>query len=221
MSIAVAIADDQPLVRAGLRMIIDAAQDMRVVAEASDGREAIDAARRARPDVILMDIRMPVLDGIEATRQITSGSSATPRIVILTTFDLDEYVYGALCAGASGFLLKDVGPEQLVEGIRAVAGGDSLLAPSVTTRLIQTVVAAKDHAPVPAALDELTRRELEIFKLVARGLSNAEIANELVLSGATVKTHVTHLLGKLGLRDRVQAVVLAYETGIIQPGTPR
>jgi DNA-binding NarL/FixJ family response regulator len=221
MSIAVAIADDQPLVRAGLRMIIDAAQDMRVVAEASDGREAIDAARRAHPDVILMDIRMPVLDGIEATRQITAGSIATPRIVILTTFDLDEYVYGALCAGASGFLLKDVGPEQLVEGIRAVAGGDSLLAPSVTTRLIQTVVAAKDHAPIPAALDELTRRELEIFKLVARGLSNAEIANELVLSGATVKTHVTRVLGKLGLRDRVQAVVLAYETGIIQPGAPR
>jgi DNA-binding NarL/FixJ family response regulator len=168
-----------------------------------------------------MDIRMPVLDGIEATRQITAGSIATPRIVILTTFDLDEYVYGALCAGASGFLLKDVGPEQLVEGIRAVAGGDSLLAPSVTTRLIQTVVAAKDHAPIPAALDELTRRELEIFKLVARGLSNAEIANELVLSGATVKTHVTRVLGKLGLRDRVQAVVLAYETGIIQPGAPR
>jgi DNA-binding NarL/FixJ family response regulator len=221
MSIAVAIADDQPLVRAGLRMIIDAAQDMRVVAEASDGREAIDAARRAHPDVILMDIRMPVLDGIEATRQITAGSIATPRIVILTTFDLDEYVYGALCAGASGFLLKDVGPEQLVEGIRAVAGGDSLLAPSVTTRLIQTVVAAKDHAPIPAALDELTRRELEIFKLVARGLSNAEIANELVLSGATVRTHVTRVLGKLGLRDRVQAVVLAYETGIIQPGAPR
>ena len=221
MSIAVAIADDQPLVRAGLRMIIDAAQDMRVVAEASDGREAIDAARRAHPDGILMDIRMPVLDGIEATRQITAGSIATPRIVILTTFDLDEYVYGALCAGASGFLLKDVGPEQLVEGIRAVAGGDSLLAPSVTTRLIQTVVAAKDHAPIPAALDELTRRELEIFKLVARGLSNAEIANELVLSGATVKTHVTRVLGKLGLRDRVQAVVLAYETGIIQPGAPR
>jgi DNA-binding NarL/FixJ family response regulator len=221
MSIAVAIADDQPLVRAGLRMIIDAAQDMRVVAEASDGREAIDAARRAHPDVILMDIRMPVLDGIEATRQITSGSGTTPRIVILTTFDLDEYVYGALRAGASGFLLKDVGPEQLVDGIRTVAGGDSLLAPSITTRLIQTVVEANDHAPIPAALDELTPRELEIFNLVVRGLSNAEIANELVLSGATVKTHVTRVLSKLGLRDRIQAVVLAYETGIITPNRKR
>ena len=221
MTIAVAIADDQPLVRAGLRMIIDAAEEMHVVAEASDGREAIDAARRKHPDVMLMDVRMPVLDGIEATRQITSSSNRPPRVVILTTFDLDDYVYGALRAGASGFLLKDVSPEQLVDGIRIVAGGESLLAPSVTTRLIQTVVQAKARAAVPPAIDELTPRELEIFKLVARGLSNAEIANELVLSGATVKTHVTRVLGKLGLRDRVQAVVLAYETGIIQPGAPR
>jgi DNA-binding NarL/FixJ family response regulator len=221
MSIAVAIADDQPLVRAGLRMIIDAAEDMTVVAEAGDGREAIDAARRAHPDLVLMDIRMPVLDGIEATQQITSGSTAHTRVVILTTFDLDEYVYGALRAGASGFMLKDVSPEQLVDGIRTVARGESLLAPSVTTRLIQTVVQAKDHAPIPPAFDELTPREFEIFKLIARGLSNAEIADELVLSSATVKTHVTRVLTKLGLRDRVQAVVLAYETAIVRPGTHR
>jgi DNA-binding NarL/FixJ family response regulator len=219
MSIAVAIADDQPLVRAGLRMIIDAADGLRVVAEASDGREAIEAVRRAHPDIVLMDIRMPALDGIEATRRITSAAGSPPRVVILTTFDLDEYVYGALRAGASGFLLKDVGPEQLVDAIRTVAGGDSLLAPSVTTRLIQTIVQRQNHAPVPPAIDELTPRELEIFKLVAHGLSNAEIANQLVLSSATVKTHITRILTKLGLRDRVQAVVLAYETAIIRPGT--
>ena len=219
MTIAVAIADDQPLVRAGLRMIIDAAEEMHVVAEASDGREAIDAARRKHPDVMLMDVRMPVLDGIEATRQITSSSNRPPRVVILTTFDLDDYVYGALRAGASGFLLKDVSPEQLVDGIRIVAGGESLLAPSVTTRLIQTVVQAKARAAVPPAIGELTPCELEIFKLVAHGLSNAEIADRLVLSGSTVKTHVTRILTKLGLRDRVQAVVLAYETALIAPGT--
>jgi DNA-binding NarL/FixJ family response regulator len=219
MSIAVAIADDQPLVRAGLRMIIDAADGLRVVAEASDGREAIEAVRRAHPDIVLMDIRMPALDGIEATRRITSAAGSPPRVVILTTFDLDEYVYGALRAGASGFLLKDVGPEQLVDAIRTVAGGDSLLAPSVTTRLIQTIVQRHNHAPVPPAIDELTPRELEIFKLVAHGLSNAEIADQLVLSSATVKTHITRILTKLGLRDRVQAVVLAYETSIIRPGT--
>ena len=218
MTLSIAIADDQPLVRAGLRMIIEAAAEMQVVAEASDGREAIDAARRAHPDVMLMDVRMPVLDGIEATRQITSSSNQHPRVVILTTFDLDEYVYGALQAGASGFLLKDVSPEQLIDGIRTVAGGESLLAPTVTTRLIQTVVKAKARAAVPPAIDELTPRELEIFKLVAHGLSNAEIADRLVLSGATVKTHVTRVLTKLGLRDRVQAVVLAYETAIIEPG---
>ena len=221
MTITIAIADDQPLVRAGLRMIIDAAEDMQVVAEAGDGREAVDIARRVHPDLMLMDIRMPVLDGIEATRQITSGSNRSPRVVMLTTFDLDEYVYGALRAGASGFLLKDVGPEQLVDAIRTVAQGDSLLAPSVTTRLIQTIVQAKDHAPIPPAIDELTPRELEIFKLIARGLSNAEIAEQLVLSSATVKTHVTRVLTKLGLRDRVQAVVLAYETAIAQPGACR
>jgi RNA polymerase sigma factor (sigma-70 family) len=221
MSIAVAIADDQPLVRAGLRMIIDAADGMRVVAEASDGREAIEAVRRTQPNVVLMDIRMPTLDGIAATRRITSDAGSSTRVVILTTFDLDEYVYGGLRAGASGFLLKDVGPEQLVDAIRTVAGGDSLLAPTVTTRLIETVVRGQDHVAVPAAIDELTPRELEIFKLLASGLSNAEIADQLVLSRATVKTHVTRVLTKLSLRDRVQAVVLAYETGIVRPGTPR
>jgi DNA-binding NarL/FixJ family response regulator len=221
MNIGVAIADDQPLVRAGLRMIIDSAEGLRVVAEASDGREAIEAVRRARPDIMLMDIRMPALDGIEATRLITSGADSCTRVVILTTFDLDEYVYGALRAGASGFLLKDVSPEQLVDAIRTVAGGDSLLAPSVTTRLIATVVQGQGHVAVPSAIDELTPRELEIFTLLAGGLSNAEIADQLVLSGATVKTHVTRVLTKLSLRDRVQAVVLAYETGIVRPGTPR
>jgi len=219
MSIAVAIADDQPLVRAGLRMIIDAADDVHVVAEASSGREAVEAARRVNPEVVLMDIRMPGTDGIEATRQITASSQV--RVVILTTFDLDEYVYAALQAGASGFLLKDVGAEQLIEGIKTVAGGESLLAPSVTTRLIEQVVKSQQHAPVPAAIEELTPRELEIFKLVARGRSNAEIADQLVLSAATVKTHVTRILAKLNLRDRVQGVVLAYETAIVRPGEER
>jgi DNA-binding NarL/FixJ family response regulator len=219
MSIAIAIADDQPLVRAGLRMIIEAADDLRIVAEASDGREAIDAARRAHPDIVLMDIRMPTIDGIEATRQITTAGDHPPRVLILTTFDLDEYVLGALRAGASGFLLKDVPPEQLVDAIRTVAGGDSLLAPSITTKLIESFLEGQTHAPIPPGLDDLTSRELEIFRLVARGLSNAEIAQQLVLSRATVKTHVTRILAKLGLRDRVQAVVLAYETAIIRPGT--
>ena len=216
MSIAVAIADDQPLVRAGLRMIIDASDDVHVVAEASTGRDAIDAVRRAGPEVVLMDIRMPDTDGIEATRQITTSGPA--RVLILTTFDLDEYVYGALQAGASGFLLKDVGPEQLIDGIKTVAGGESLLAPSVTTRLIEQVIKSQQHAPVPRAIEELTPRELEIFKLVAGGLSNAEIADQLVLSAATVKTHVTRILTNLTLRDRVQGVVLAYETAIVRPG---
>ncbi len=220
MSITVLIADDQALVRAGFRMIIEAESDLRVVAEAKDGAEAVEAVRRAKPDVVLMDIRMPALDGLEATRRIVGAGAGAPRVVMLTTFDLDEYVFDALEAGASGFLLKDLPPEQLVAGIRVVASGDSLLSPSVTRRLIESYVRDHAHAPAPAALGELTPREREIFGLVARGLSNAEIAEHLVVSGTTVKTHVTRILAKLDLRDRVQAVVLAYETGLVERGVP-
>jgi DNA-binding NarL/FixJ family response regulator len=218
MSIAILIADDQTLVRAGFRMILEAERDLRVVAEASDGAQAVEAARRTRPDIVLMDIRMPTMDGLEATRRILAGANQPPRVLMLTTFDLDEYVFDALRSGASGFLLKDVPPEQLVAGIRTVAAGDSLLSPSVTRRLIESFVRDHTRAPRPPQIDELTARELEIFGLVARGLSNAEIAEQLVVSGTTVKTHVARVLAKLGLRDRIQAVVLAYETGIIQPG---
>jgi DNA-binding NarL/FixJ family response regulator len=218
--VRVLIADDQALVRAGFRMILDAEDDLDVVGEASDGAEAVEAARKLRPDVVLMDIRMPELDGIEATRRVLAiGQDPPPRVLMLTTFDLNEYVYEALRAGASGFLLKDVPPEQLADGIRVVAGGDALLAPSITRRLIQEFAQAGPPAgPPPPGLDELTARELEVFKLVARGLSNAEIAAELIVSETTVKTHVARLLMKLGLRDRVQAVVLAYEAGIAVPG---
>jgi DNA-binding NarL/FixJ family response regulator len=221
MSIGVLIADDQALVRTGFRMIMEAEPDLRVVGEAKDGVEAVEAAGRCRPDVVLMDIRMPKLDGIEATRRIVNSTSGAPRVLILTTFDLDEYVYDALRAGASGFLLKDAPPEQLIDGIHVVAGGDSLLAPTVTRRLIEVLLSDRPMAPDPAAvpeLGELTDRELEVFKLIARGLSNAEIADSLVVSSTTVKTHVAHVLSKLNLRDRVQAVVLAYETGIVAPG---
>jgi DNA-binding NarL/FixJ family response regulator len=218
MTIGVLIADDQTLVRAGFRMILEAEPDLRVVAEAKDGAEAIEAARRCRPDVVLMDIRMPSVDGLEATRRILASSDLPPRVVILTTFDLDEYVLDALRGGASGFLLKDVPPEQLVAGIRTVAGGDALLAPTVTRRLIESFVGQHALASLPPQLDALTARELEIFGLVARGLSNGEIAARLVVSGTTVKTHVTRVLTKLGLRDRIQVVVLAYETGLIRPG---
>ena len=220
MSIRVLIADDQALVRAGFRMILDAEEDLEIVAEAGDGAEAVDLARRLRPHVVLMDIRMPVLDGIEATRKVVEEAGDHPvRVLMLTTFDLNEYVYEALRAGASGFLLKDVPPEQLAEGIRVVARGDALLAPSITRRLIPEFAATQaPPPPPPAGLDELTARELEVFKCVARGLSNAEIAAELVVSETTVKTHVARVLMKLGLRDRVQAVVLAYETGLVAPG---
>ncbi|HEY2771648.1 MAG TPA: response regulator transcription factor [Solirubrobacteraceae bacterium] len=221
MSVGILIADDQTLVRAGLRMIVEAAEDLRVVAEAKDGIEAVQATRRTRPDVVLMDIRMPRMDGLEATRQIIASSDHPPRLMMLTTFDLDEYVFDALQAGASGFLLKDAPPEQLVAGIRVVAQGDALLAPSVTRRLIESFVRDGTHAPRPPELDELTARELEILGLIAGGLSNAQIAAQLVVSVTTVKTHVARVLSKLGLRDRVQAVVLAYETGIVQPGAPR
>jgi DNA-binding NarL/FixJ family response regulator len=215
------IADDQALVRAGFRMILDAEDDLEVVGEASDGLTAVEAARRLRPDVVLMDIRMPELDGIEATRRVlaAAGEDASVRVLMLTTFDLNEYVYDALRAGASGFLLKDVPPEQLADGIRVVAGGEALLAPSITRRLIQEfATAGPPSGPPPKGLDELTPRELEVFRLVARGLSNAELAAELIVSETTVKTHVARMLMKLGLRDRVQAVVLAYECGVAVPG---
>jgi DNA-binding NarL/FixJ family response regulator len=219
MSVRVLIADDQALVRAGFRMILDAEDDLEVVGEASDGLAAVDAARRLKPDVVLMDIRMPELDGIEATRRVLAVDGDAPKVLMLTTFDLNEYVYDALRAGASGFLLKDVPPEQLADGIRIVAGGDALLAPSITRRLIQEFAqAGPPSGPPPPGLDELTARELEVFKLVARGLSNAEIAAELIVSETTVKTHVARMLMKLGLRDRVQAVVLAYEAGVAIPG---
>jgi len=220
MSISVLIADDQALVRAGFRMILEAEQDIEVVGEAADGIEAIAEAGRLEPDVVLMDVRMPELDGIEATRRLLSNGAVETKVVMLTTFDMDEYVYDALRAGASGFLLKDVPPEQLVDGIRSVANGDALLAPSITRRLIEEFVrAAPAQGNVrPAGLDELTPREVEVLQLIARGLSNAEIAKELFVSETTVKTHVAHVLMKLDLRDRVQAVVLAYESGVVQPG---
>jgi DNA-binding NarL/FixJ family response regulator len=217
MSIRVLIADDQSLVRAGFRMVLENHPDIEVVGEASNGHEAIHSAGRLKPDVVLMDIRMPELDGIGATQEITARHEA--RVLVLTTYDLDEYVYDALQAGASGFLLKDTPPEQLADGIRAVAGGEALLAPTVTRRLIEEFARiARTRSARPSALDELTPRELEVLRLLARGLSNGEIAAELVVSETTVKTHVTHVLGKLGLRDRVQAVVLAYESGLVAPG---
>jgi DNA-binding NarL/FixJ family response regulator len=220
MSLGVLIVDDQALVRAGFRMILEAEEDMEVVGEAANGREAITEAQRARPDVILMDVRMPEIDGIEATRRLLDSDVSASKVVMLTTFDMDEYVYDALQAGASGFLLKDVPPEQLVEGIRAVASGDALLAPSVTRRVIEEFVRRPPRSvrTLPPELGELTAREFEVLKLIARGLSNAEIATELFVSETTVKTHVAHVLMKLTLRDRVQAVVLAYESGLVEPG---
>ncbi len=220
MSLGVLIVDDQALVRAGFRMILEAEEDMEVVGEAADGREAVAEARRLRPDVVLMDVRMPDVDGIDATRRLLGDDGSDAKVVMLTTFDMDEYVYDALRAGASGFLLKDVPPEQLVAGIRAVASRDALLAPSVTRRVIEEFVRRPPDSmrTAPPELAELTARELEVFKLVSRGLSNAEIAAELIVSETTVKTHVARVLMKLGLRDRVQAVVLAYESGVVAPG---
>jgi DNA-binding NarL/FixJ family response regulator len=212
--IRVVLADDQPLVRTGLRMILSAEADIEIVAEASNGAEAIEITTRVRPDVVLMDVRMPVLDGIEATRAITEAE-APPRVLVLTTFDLDEVVYSALRAGASGFLLKDAPEERLITAIRVVAEGGSLFAPIVTRRLIEEF--ARHHSQPQGSAEGLTVRENEVLRMVARGLSNAEIAAQLFVTENTVKTHVARMLMKLGLRDRVQAVVFAYESGLIRP----
>ena len=214
MTLRVALVDDQALVRAGFRMILRAEPDLEVVGEAGDGAEAVELVRATAPDVVLMDVRMPEMDGIEATRRITAGAGA-PRVLVLTTFDLDALVYDALRAGASGFLLKEAPPEQLVAGVRTVASGEQLLAPSVTRRLIERFTLQPPPAE-PAPVQELTPRELEVLQLVARAMTNAEIAAHLFLSETTVKTHVARILMKLGLRDRVQAVVLAYERGLVR-----
>jgi DNA-binding NarL/FixJ family response regulator len=220
MSIRVLLADDQALVRSGFRMILEARPELEVAGEAEDGFEAIEETRRLLPDVILMDIRMPNLDGVEATRRLVARGTDS-RILILTTFDLDEYVYEAIRAGASGFLLKDVRPQELVDAIHVVAKGDALLAPSITRRLLDRFAeqAPQDDPEPPPQLASLTERELEVLKLVAKGWSNAELAEKLFVSETTVKTHVSSVLRKLGLRDRVQAVVMAYEAGLVRPGT--
>jgi DNA-binding NarL/FixJ family response regulator len=217
-AIRVLIADDQAMVRGGFSMILGAEADIEVVGEAEDGRGAVAEAARLRPDVVVMDIQMPGLDGVAATRAILARVDPPPRVLVVTTFDVDEYVTEALRAGASGFLLKNAPPEELVRAIRVVAEGDALLSPSVTRRLLERLARHPAPLPRPAALDELTDRENEILLLVARGLSNAEIAERLVVSIGTVKTHVARILMKLGLRDRVQAVVLAYESGLVAPG---
>ena len=218
MTIRVVIVDDERLVRAGFRMILGTEPDIEIVAEASDGREAVQAVRQHPTDVVLMDIRMPNVDGLEATRRILDGSRDPPRIIVLTTFDLDEYVYEALRAGASGFLLKDAPEERLVAAIRVAADGGSLFAPSVTRRLIERFASAPGPTAMTDDLDRLTPREAEVLRLMARGLSNGEIAETLVVTEHTAKTHVAHILDKLDLRDRVQAVVLAYESGLVRPG---
>jgi DNA-binding NarL/FixJ family response regulator len=217
--IRVLIADDQALVRGGFRSILDGQDDIEIVGEAEDGAEAVEAAARLRPDVVLMDVRMPGVDGIEATRRIVAlGLDA--RVLVLTTFDVDDYVYEAMKAGASGFLLKTAPPRQLAEAVRTIAVGDALLAPSVTRRLVeQFVKRPPPGAEVPSGLETLTERELDVLRVLARARSNAEIAAELFVSEATVKSHVNRLLGKLGLRDRAQAIVLAYESGLVEPGS--
>jgi DNA-binding NarL/FixJ family response regulator len=215
--IRVLIADDQSLVRAGFRVLIDSASDLTVVGEAADGAEAVRLARSSKADVVLMDIRMPEMDGLAATRELVADENP-PHVIILTTFDIDEYVFEALRSGASGFLLKDTEPADLLQAVRVVAAGDALLAPSVTRRLIEEFATRPDpHRTPPEALLVLTEREREVLALVARGLSNNEIASELVISPATAKTHVSRVMMKLGARDRAQLVVIAYETGLIQP----
>ena len=219
MTIRVLVADDQGMVRSGFSILLNAQADIEVVGEAVNGQEAIARAAELRPDVILMDVRMPVLDGLQATRQITAAGDGAPRILVLTTFDLDDYVYEALRSGASGFLLKDASAGELAEAVRVVAAGDALLAPGVTRRLIAEFARmGAPRSPGRKQLEGLTERESEVLALVARGLSNAEIADQLVVAEQTVKTHVSRILMKLGLRDRTQAVVLAYETGLVHPG---
>jgi DNA-binding NarL/FixJ family response regulator len=218
MSARVLIADDQALVRAGFRKLLESAPDIEVVGEAEDGRQAIDQARRLLPSLVLMDIRMPRVDGIEATRRLTADGNGM-RVLILTTFGLDEYVYEALRAGASGFMLKDAPPEELLAAITVIARGDALIAPAVTRSVIEEFVRRSPAPATPAPqLEDLTTREREVLALLARGLSNAEIAERLVVSDGTVKTHVAHVLAKLGVRDRVQAVIVAYESGVVTPG---
>ncbi|HXH88272.1 MAG TPA: response regulator transcription factor [Gaiellaceae bacterium] len=221
MSVRVLIVDDQALVRTGFRMILEAEAGIEIVGEASDGLDALEAVREHSPDVVLMDIRMPNLDGLEATRRMVGDGNAGPRVLMLTTFDLDEYVYEALRAGASGFLLKDTPPEQLVSAIHVIASGDALLSPTITKRVIEEFIRRPPstmEASLPPTIADLTARELEVLGFMARGLSNAEIAKDLFVSETTVKTHVARILMKLDLRDRVQAVVYAYESGLIQPG---
>jgi DNA-binding NarL/FixJ family response regulator len=218
--ISVLVVDDQALVRGGFRMILETQDDIEVCGEADDGAAAVTAAIAKRPDVVLMDVRMPTMDGVEATRRFLSTAGVTSRVLMLTTFDLDEYVYDALRAGASGFLLKDVDPPELVQAVRTIARGDALLGPAITRRMIERFV--RQPAPtegVPAPVAALSQRELDVLRLIARGMTNAEIAGELYLSPATIKTHVARLLTKLDLRDRIQAVVLAYESGLVQPGS--
>jgi DNA-binding NarL/FixJ family response regulator len=218
MSVRVLLADDQALVRGGLRKIVENEPDMRVVAEAGDGREAVDAARASKPDVAVLDIRMPQLDGIEATQRIVAALGDDVRVLMLTTFGLDDYVFDALRAGASGFMLKDAPPEELLDAIRVVAGGSALLAPAVTRSVIAEFARSSPPREASPRLEELTAREREVLVLLTRGRSNAEIADDLVVSEATVKTHVAHVLMKLGVRDRVQAVIFAYEAGLVAPG---
>ena len=217
--IRVLIVDDQALVRDGFRMILEAEPDVEVVGEASDGIQALERCRELAPDIVLMDIRMPRLDGLEAARRLLARQGEQPRVIMLTTFDQDEYIYDALRAGASGFLLKDIPRAQLLHAVRTVAEGEEMLAPAITRRLIERFIDQPPRdAGLPVELTELSERELEVLRLLARGLSNAEIAAELVVSGSTVKTHVAHVLQKLRLRDRVQAVIVAYETRLVQPG---